>query len=82
MLGGGVGADNSKVLIPAWSLVTGLHPGAYAESPHWNRRCSSCCYHVGNYRVLGALCQAPGAETNADVSCVLTGSALNVGRGR
>lgn len=46
----GVGADNSSPTNRGLvCLITSIHPGAYPELPHWNKRHS---YYPGNYKVF------------------------------
>lgn len=47
--GGGRAKISSHGLV---FLLTGLHPGAYPESPHQIKRCFQCSYHLGNYKEI------------------------------
>lgn len=49
--GGGRAKISSHGLV---FLLTGLHPGAYPESPHQIKRCFQCSYHLGVYKISGA----------------------------
>lgn len=53
--------------------LVAVHHEPGSKSRCYNKRCSSCCYHLRNYKdISGALCQELEAETNIYVLSIIS----------